>query len=315
MFDQAIAPSSWTMPSLAGLFTSAPGAVHGVREATNCLSRQVTTLTGELRANGYQTAGIMSNPMLHRDFGFGVGFDYYDDYTVRFGADLLDSGKRPATANDAVTGDAVTRLALGWLKEKRDKGKPFFLYAFYFDPHYDYIPPPPYDRMFTDPDYHGAQRGRGIEVLRTNSAALTEEDRKNIVALYDGEIRSTDEQIGKLLEALKADGLLDETIVVVTGDHGEEFWERGSIGHGRTLYEEVIRVPLIIRHPGLVKKPAVIREQVSLIDVMPTLFDALHVPIPAQCTGKSLLPLIAGDSREFKERPLFVETEAWNQHL
>ena len=156
-FDQAIAPSSWTMPSLAGLFASAPAAVHGVRAATNCVSTEVATLAGELRYNGYQTAGIMSNPMLHRSFGFGAGFDYYDDYTIPFGAgaDLLDAGKRAATANDAVTGDAVTRLAANWLQKSRDKDRPFFLYAFYFDPHYDYVPPPPYDRMFTDPDYRG----------------------------------------------------------------------------------------------------------------------------------------------------------------
>ena len=309
-FEQAIAASSWTMPSVASLFTSTQPSVHGVTTSKAVLPDRLATLAGEFHDGGYETAGIVSNPMLHRDFGFGRGFDSYDDYTILLNVDvnLFDNKKRDSQAEKAVTGDAMTRLAVSWMKGKREKEKPFFLFLFYFDPHYDYIPPPPYDGMFQNPKYRGSCDGRGILSLR--GKPLTDDDKKNVMALYDGEIRYTDEQVGRLLDELKAEGLCDNTMVVITGDHGEEFWEHGETGHGHSLYDELIRVPLVIMAPQLVKKPMVIQDQVSLMDVMPTLLAAARLPIPDQCQGKSLLPLLDGDNRNFKDRPLFLETEA-----
>ena len=123
-FEQAIASSSWTLPSVASLFTAAPPSVHRVRTVTNSLSPRIVTLTTLLHQAGYQTAGIVSNPMLQSRFGFDEGFEHYDDYTVPLNveANLFDPQASDITQNASVTGDAVTRLALSWLNGKRESG-------------------------------------------------------------------------------------------------------------------------------------------------------------------------------------------------
>ena len=313
-FRDAVAASSWTMPSVMSLFTSQPPALHGVTTAQRSAGAGIVTLAAELRRAGYQTAGITANPMLHGRFGFAQGFDFYDDYTIVFdaGLDMLEeSGLR--TANDRPTGEETTRLALAWLNGKRDPARPFFLFLFYFDPHYDYLPPAPYDGMFVPAGNRSGQTGAGIYELLHK--AVGGEDREKLIGLYDGEIRYTDEHVGRLLEAVAELGILDATAVVVTGDHGEEFWEHGSGGHGRTLFDEVVRVPLLVRYPARIRAGTKVGAQVSHLDLMPTLLALAGVAVPTQCAGRSLLPLLEGelatkeDGSALAGRPMFLETE------
>jgi arylsulfatase A-like enzyme len=124
---------------------------------------------------------------------------------------------------------------------------------------------------------------------------LTEEDTKKIIAAYDGEIRYTDEEMGKLLTALDSLSLLNNTIIIITADHGEELKDHGLIGHGHSVYDELIHVPLIIKIPGAENK--VVDDQVELIDIFPTVLDILGISIPNQLEGKSLTRLITGQKK------------------
>ena len=309
-FDQAIGTASWTIPTVMSMFTSLPPEVHGVVSHACCLADGATTLAAELRRAGYQTAGITSTPSTNGKFGFDRGFEFYDDYTIVLdaGLDLAGDGEPPKAISERPTGEQLTRLAVAWLSGKRDRAKPFFLHLFYFDPHYDYLPPPPYDRMFVDPGNRSAQTGRGIRQLKDRP--LAPEDREKVVGLYDGEVRYTDDQIGLVLEELGAQGLMDKTVVVIGGDHGDEFWDHGGTTHGHTLYDELVRVPLLVRYPERIGAGTVVREQVSHIDVMPTVLELAGVPVPAQCMGRSLVPPLEGRTKGFGDRPAFMSTRA-----
>lgn len=309
-FEYAIASSSWTMPCVMSMFTSVPPSRHGVTSSSRSLDDIFTTLAVELKKGGYQTAGITSNPLTHGKFGYSRGFDIYDDSTIIFNVSLdffEDKGNPLRGIHNAPSSDEVTRQARSWLNEKRRSDRPFFLHLLYFDPHYDYMPPSPYDEMFTQATYQGDQTGAGITSLEGKK--LSKEDQEHIIGLYDGEIRYADDYIGKLMEDLKKTGLYDDTVIVITGDHGDEFWDHGGVAHGHTLYDELIRIPLIVRYPKLIKGGAVLRKQAAHIDLMPTLLDIAGLPIPAQCQGRSLRSLLEGRPGGFSEQPAFSEVE------
>ena len=302
-FDQAISAASWTTPSVMSMFTSLPPSIHQTVSGSTTLPEGMTTLAAELKKGGYQTAAIIVNPCTSRKYGFNRGFDLYDDNSIQLAAGLGD-----LDLNNNSVSDKVTQYAVKWLKSGRQPDRPFFLHVFYFDPHYDYMPPSPYDGMFTDPDYYGGQDGSKITSLE--GKPLTKADKEQIIGLYDGEIRFTDDQIKALIDTLRSMNLLNDTLLVITGDHGEEFWEHDSVAHGHTLYDELLRVPLIIRWPKEIKPKQVVARQVSLIDLMPTMLDMVGLPIPGQCRGQSLVPLLKSSSnRTFTERPVFSETE------
>jgi arylsulfatase A-like enzyme len=264
----------------------------------------LTTIAAELRKGGYQTAAIIVNPCASSKYGFNRGFDMFDDNSIQLAAGLGD-----LDLNNNLVSDKLTQYAVKWLKSGRQRNRPFFLYLFYFDPHYDYMPPSPYDGMFTDPDYYGGQDGSKITTLE--GKMLSKADKEQIIGLYDGEIRFTDDQIKILLDTLRSMNLLDDSLLVITGDHGEEFWEHDGVAHGHTLYDELLRVPLIIHWPKEIKPKQIIGKQVSLIDLMPTILDMAGLPIPRQCRGQSLVPLFKPSANQtFSERPVFSETES-----
>lgn len=314
--DQAIAASSWTLPSVMSIFTSLPPSLHKLVDSAYRLPATFTTLASEFKKAGYQTAGITSNPITSSRFGFGRGFEFYDDITVIYRVDDLFLGavdprqSRPSGFNPA--SDRVNQLALKWF-DKRIRDKPLFLFLLYLDPHDDYTPPPPYDRQFTDSGYIGKCSRMGARHLVVPN--LSPEDKRQIIGLYDGEIRFTDDYIGRIMERLKASGVCDNAITVVVADHGEEFWDHGGMFHGHSLYEELVRVPLIIRYPGRIPAGKVIKEQVSQLDIMPTILDMAGLPIPAQCQGRSLRPVLTGQSEISKGRPAYMETFCAGKNL
>ena len=175
--------------------------------------------------------------------------------------------------------------------------RPFFLFLHYFDVHYDYTPPESLWRKF-DPDYEGDLSG---ENFRKNPALHPEMDRRDLehlIALYGAEILFTDQHIGYLLDGLERNGLTERTLLVVTSDHGEEFFEHGSKGHRKTLFDEVLKVPLLLRLPNHIPPGLRISSQVRHVDLMPTILSLLDVPLETPVSGASVADLLSGSAQE-----------------
>jgi arylsulfatase A-like enzyme len=312
LFEHATSAAPWTLPSYGSLFTGRFPSEHraGVRPAlqelwataasgeaaalatvpnaasTLPLAPDVVTLAECLRDQGYRTAGLVNNPFLHPARGIDQGFRRYAWYLYR--------------------ADEGVDLALDWLDAQH--GAPFFLFLHLMDPHMPYAPPPPFDERFG---------GRKLETIEHYPIALQDvlgrEDprawREVLTDMYDGEIAYADDQIGRFVRELQARGLLENTILVVHADHGEELWDHGGFEHGHALHEELLHVPLAIVYPPRVPAGVRVPGRVRTIDVFPTLLDLLGLrPAVAGLdhgfTGRlsdlnatSLLPWIDGPRR------------------
>lgn len=289
-FDQAIASGSWTQPSIMSMMTSVPADVHQRVHWGRPHSTNVVTLAETLQKAGYQTVGLVANPMTNRKYGFARGFDFYDDYSLTGAPDATTGDIARQTAQGA----KLMRLARDWIEKRRDPEKPLFLFVLYIDVHWDYLPPPPFNRMFA-PDPVPPPR----DIWNLGRASVPEAARRRSVAAYDGEIRYTDGCISNLLAAIDASPRGKDTVVVFCSDHGESFWERGVASHGNALFDEELRVPLVIRPArgdGEPAPPRVVSEQVGLIDLAPTLVDLAGVPAPTNWVGRSLAPALRGET-------------------
>jgi arylsulfatase A-like enzyme len=309
LFSEMVAASSWTVPSHMSLFTSLYPSAHGVVSVRQKLNPATPTLASVLKENGYLTAAFVSGPALDNAMGFGQGFDSYDDFTVMLPYETNVVGVPDADRlgiNQAVTNPTITRLASAWLRKNSDKK--FFLFLHYWDIHGDYVPPPPYDRMFTG-KYTGAVSGKDIVDHAPGwEKHMAPADLAHLVDLYDGEIAHTDAEVGKVLGVLKELGLTQRTLIVVFSDHGEGFLEHGKLLHGYGLQEELLRVPLILRLPGVIPAGRKAAGAVSHIDVMPTMVRLLSLRSrhPPVFHGMDLSPAIRGDA-QIPERVLFSE--------
>jgi arylsulfatase A-like enzyme len=194
-----------------------------------------------------------------------------------------------------------------WLEQRPDG--PFFMFVFYFDPHYDYIPPVPFDTLF-DPNYDGDMDGRGIIREPRRSRRPSDRDLQHLLALYDGEIRYTDGCVAELLRVFARSGALKNTVVVFFGDHGDEFYEHGKTAHDRTLYDEIIHVPLVFWGPDRFPLGKRINAVTSQIDIMPTILDYLGVPYEGPMQGASLRPLIEGKAEKLRDT-VWAELNTW----
>lgn len=282
LFETVVAESSWTLPTHMTMLTGLSAASHGMEYSSNSpLNPDHRTLAGMLRQAGYQTRGLFSGPYLHPIFGFGEGFDRYesvggqiaydeDGFSVADGR--ADTERKIRAVNHAshrtITSPEVTERAIDFLSEEH--GKPFFLFLHYFDVHYDYNPPEDVWRQF-DPDYRGQLTGENYDRNPAVHARMSRADLEHVVALYDGEIRFTDEYLGRLIDTVDRNGLSRDTLIVVTSDHGQEFFEHGNKGHLRTLYDEVLLVPMVMRLPGVIPSGLRIKEQIRHLDLTPTL--------------------------------------------
>jgi arylsulfatase A-like enzyme len=294
-FDLAYAAASSTLPSHASLFTGLPPIAHGAVKNGLRLSDDVTTLAEVLRDHGWHTGAVVSSFVLDRRFGLAQGFSQYDDdlppdeaTSARggwMGFDLQGGGfERRA--------DFTTDRAIRWLDEHA--ARPFFLFVHYYDAHNPYVPPPPFDTRFA----------RRAGDPRSLADELTHRDE---IDAYDGEIAFVDAQLGRLLDHLAARGLADDTLVLVTADHGEGLGEHGAMHHAVNVYEEAIRVPLVMRWPGRLPAGAVVDQPVAAVDVMPTLLELLGLGAPAQpLAGGSLAGALLRGKRLPPDRPVFV---------
>ena len=212
--------------------------------------------------------------------------------------------------NDAsqtvVTSEEVAATVVSQLEQLAQRTRPWLVFAHFFDAHCDYVPPPPFDTRF-DPSYAGSFSGKGCMggplVARPDPDApggllrtIGDRDLEHAFALYEGEVGWVDAHVGKILATLDRLGLARRTLVVVVADHGEEFFEHGGLGHRRTLYEEAIRAPMVLRLPGVLPQGRAVRGVVSIVDLLPTILDLLAIPHPSSPSAASFLPLIRGET-------------------
>ena len=304
LFENHISSTSWTLPAHAALFTGLADSVHGCVDATGtALAPGFTTLAERFQGGGWTTAGFFAGPYLHPAFGLAQGFEHYEDCSSV--ADL-DAGEVDEWAMDAgvmrashtgITNPRVLAAVREWM-EGRDAERPFFAFVHFWDVHFDFTPPAPYDTMF-DPGYTGSITGEGFFFDPRIDASLPERDLQHLRALYDGEIRWTDAHVDELLGDLERLGLAEETVVVLTSDHGTEFFEHGGKAHRTTLYDELIRIPLIVRWPGELPGGRRVAEQTRAIDVAPTLLELAGLPPLAHGMGASLVGLARGEPLDF----------------
>jgi arylsulfatase A-like enzyme len=292
IFGEAISQAPWTLPSHASLLTSLYGRTHQTNDISRQLPSQVPTIASELSKAGYETAAVVSGTFMKKQFGLNSGFDHYDD-------DIAEMSHKES--HEAVTSPGIHQKAEEFLADVQE---PFMLFLHYWDVHYDYDPPPPYDTKF-DPDYEGSITSKSFLKNRRIQPGMAEADLDHVVSLYDGEIGWVDEHIAKLLANLEASGLDERTIVILTADHGDEFFEHGGKGHSHSLYHELVHVPLIIRGPGITPGGR-ISAPVELIDIMPTILDLTGLDAPEGLQGRSLKHALGG--AELPSQPVFSET-------
>jgi arylsulfatase len=290
-FADAQSTSSWTLPAHVSLMTGMHGLEHGVRSRGVRLSDDAETLAERLRDAGYRTAGFFSGPFLHPAWGLAQGFERYEaapddlrgDDATRAVLDVrpgLLAELHERSHDDARTSERVVDLALAWL-DGVAADEPFFLFLHLWDPHYDYEPPPEVAAAFLPED----------EARRSFHGFTGDWERGELAfvqALYDAEIRATDDQIARLWRGLEQRGFAERAVLVVTADHGDEFFEHGDKGHRKTLWEEVTHVPLALRADGLVPAGKTVTTPVSLVDVAPTLLDLVGIAPWSDRQGVSL---------------------------
>jgi arylsulfatase A-like enzyme len=292
-FSNAISQESYTQASVPSYLTSTYPLQHRVLyggTTIDVLGPRFVTIAEVLGAKGYATAAFVFNPHLKAAFGFDQGFDLYDDNKEGWPTE----GPRDEAMETARKMHHKVERYLG-----RVSHRPVFLYLHYRDVHSPYAPPPPYNALFLPPQVQPLRRLLYPErVSRFSPAKLAV-----MLSQYDGEIRYTDAHIGATLEFLESCGITREnSIIIITADHGEEFGDPhpgdpGGWEHGRTLYAEQIRVPLVLSLPGVRVQQRVVESYVELVDIVPTVLDVLGVDwrMFGQFKGKSLVPLIAGE--------------------
>jgi arylsulfatase A-like enzyme len=297
LFENHISSTCWTLPAHAAMFTSLSDSVHGCTDTDRKLPDDMVTLAERFHAAGYTTAGFFSGPYLHPAFGLGQGFEHYENCTS-YAAALdenaveqwaMDSGVMHESHHD-VTSPRLFAAVKRWLDA--NGGSKFFMFVHMWDPHFDFIPPAPYDKMF-DPDYAGTLTGEDFFFNAQVNADMPARDLQHLLALYDGEIAWTDLHVGKIIDELRRAGLLDTTVVAITSDHGTEFFEHGAKGHRQALFDESIRAPLMIRYPASLPAGLRVGPQTRLIDVGATLLELAGVPVgEGEIMGHSLVPLV-----------------------
>jgi arylsulfatase A-like enzyme len=298
-FAEHVSSAPWTLPAHTAMFTSVPDSVHGVVDPIGtALAPGFVTLAERLQDAGYATGGVFAGPYLHPAFGLGQGFDRYVDRGKYLGDVDLDA-QHEWSMNEAVmrashhgvTNEDVYASTRSFLEEHAGK-RPFFAFVHLWDVHFDFTPPPPYDKLF-DPDYTGPITGRDFFFDPAINAAMPERDREHLIALYDGEIRWTDEVVGRIRADLERLGLAEDTLVIITSDHGTELFDHGQKGHRTTLYDEQLRIPLVLWFPARLA-PRVVDTQTRMIDLAPTILDLVDLGAPDGWLGESLVPLADG---------------------
>ncbi|MGA1825599.1 MAG: sulfatase-like hydrolase/transferase [bacterium] len=263
LFTNAYSPVPLTLPSHVSIMTGHYPIRHGVHNNSGyILSDSAETLAEVLHQQGYATGAIVASYVLDSQWGLDQGFDYYDDLVHEI------TEKNHMNNEGFRKGEDITDLAKMWLDQ--NKKKPFFLWVHYFDPHAPYDPPAPFDKKYKKQP-------------------------------YDGEIAYMDHCVGHLLEEMKKLSLLENTLIILIGDHGEGLWEHQEQTHGLFIYNTTMHVPLILSYPEKYPKNKKVTSLIRSIDIMPTILEAVDIQSPTiDLQGRSLIPLITGKTKDLK---------------
>lgn len=339
IFDNAQAQAPWTKPSTATLLTSLYPSTHGVNPMTSAVPPAVDLLPAMLRRYGYRTAVLSANHFITPEFGFDRGTEFF--YSSRpphlqqllLGHLLQQLGARVRPIGGAVTrlielervlggrgapeggldAEGLVRAFWKWSNDIGDER--FFAYLHFMEPHAPYDPPEPYDTFFMPEHLIGRPKVTNFPeftgFLPFDPGRPTSPDSlANMIALYDGGTRMVDFWVGEIIRELKRRGLYERTLILVTADHGEEFYDHGGWGHGQSLHEELIHVPLILSGPDLEaargqRWPHLVRH----VDLVPTILDVCGLPVPEGLAGQSLLPIVRGEEPAEPPRVVFCEVD------
>jgi arylsulfatase A-like enzyme len=298
-FHTVAAQAPWTLPSHVSMVTGLYPHRHGVTTTEGRLAEKVPTLATLLAREGFATGALTNSEWLTERQRFNSGFHTFEYISEWSGKKLRNCAPE------------ITDKAIRWIR-KNDQ-RPFFLFVHYYDVHSDYQPDEAYRRMFVDPSYRGLINGSTSQLLqvRRGTRRLTPDAVRHVIDLYDGEIRQLDDQIARLLRFLDRRGRSGDTCVVFTADHGEEFLEHGSVLHGRTLFDEVIAVPLIIRGPN-VPAANTVTDLVQLVDLVPTALGLLGLQPASDLDGHDLRTTWTGANPQAGTRLAFAEADWQN---
>lgn len=290
---------NWTKPSVTTLLSGLFPWEHQATTEEAIVSPSVDLLSERLGREGFVSAAFIANGFCSDRFGFRQGWSSFRNY--------IREGMRSQ-------GQFVAADVIEWL-DARDAARPFFLYVHTIDPHVPYLPPAAELALYDPDPYEGPidfNRDRELlEKIKAGTQATNERDRVHLEALYDAEITYHDHHFGSIMEALERRGLADDTMVVFTADHGEEFFDHGSVGHGHSMYEELVNVPLIVRVPGVTDRPVRLDDSVGLVDVLPTIYEVLGRDVPADLSGESFYPLLRGESADAPRIAVSGFMEGW----
>lgn len=308
VFRLAQAPENWTKPSVASILTGLHPQTHQQKTGSAALPSSALLLSEHLKREGFGTGGFVANGYVSDRFGFEQGWDHYTNY--------IREGK--STEAKDVFEEAAT-----WIEANKDER--FFAYIQTIDPHVPYDPPADYLRMYDPSVYTGQVKPRMTGELlerakrRPPAVVFDPDDQRRLVALHDGEITQHDHYLGTFIERLVDLGVWEDTLLVVTSDHGEEFNDHGSWGHGHSIYQELLHVPLMFRLPSTVPAGQVVNDAVSTLDVSATVTELLGVPPMPANEGTSLTPWMWGTRRarpavafsDFQDDRRVITTGRW----
>ncbi|MCI0424138.1 MAG: sulfatase-like hydrolase/transferase, partial [Acidobacteria bacterium] len=276
LFRNAVSPVPLTLPAHCSLFTGRYPIEHGVQDQSGFfLAPGSETLASRLKASGLATGAFVGSFVLDSRFGLNQGFDYYYD---RFDASRAEGSSPEALERRA---EVVAKEALRWMEEPRPQG--FFAWLHFYDPHTPYSPPEPFASLYRDRP-------------------------------YDGEIAYTDSAVGTVLDFLNRKSWYEDALVVLTSDHGEDLGQHGENTHGYFLYDATVRVPLVIKLPRKAAAGRTVESQVRLIDVMPTILQAVSESGQESSHTGSLLPVLSSTGKRTSEEA-FGETSYPYRHF
>ncbi|MHC4377516.1 MAG: sulfatase [Planctomycetota bacterium] len=305
LFERTSSVTSWTLPSHLSLLTGQPIQIHGVRDLPEVLHMSHPLLAQRFQAAGWRTFGLWSGPNLHPLFGFDRGFEEYvdcstvavDDPMGIFGVEGEDDWGDVRDIHDAshqgVTGENLV-AAFGEQYARLGADERLFAFVHLWDVHYDYSAPAAFDVFHPQP-YRGFFDGSDFNSLNEPDRVLTEGDRLRVLSLYDAEILYTDDNLRRMFEVVEAAGRMDDSLIVVTADHGEQFGEHNFFGHKESLIEQEIAIPLMMRWTAGDLAVGRRNALVNLTDVAPTILDLCGLDGSADLWGRSLAPMLRED--------------------
>lgn len=307
VYRDALSSSNWTLPTHGSLFTGQQPWRHGARSSPDggpsAIVASTQTLAEVLAAAGYRTAGFAANSaFLTPAFGFDRGFSHYftptveDFFTPLHRRYLIREAIRrrltPPRRPRFVDAAQINRRTAEFLESARSSRQPVFLFLNYMDAHDPYLPPQPFSDLFPgrDDSFNWDQFGRLVqEVGVERQRSLSDREAQHLQSQYDGALAYLDHELSSLFQTLRRFGLNENSLIIVTSDHGEALGEHGRLGHGTSLHQPQIHVPLLIKFPDA-RRGAVVDTPASSVDILPTVLDVVGLPVPPGVDGASLVP-------------------------